>query len=398
MGNFKLTGLAAGTVNGDSVRYEQVVGTYLPLAGGSMTGAINEALSTVAATATTTPLWDATYGNVQTWTGTPAITALPNAPQAGASREVYPAAGTTITAGANLLVAGLASGQTYTFAANDKLVIQALSATQFNCNIYKKDGSAFSTNSKIQSIAASVASNALTVSINPTTLDFRSTTLTDGTPVTRTLTSAASLVVPSGATLGTVNATSARLAIIAIDNAGTLEAAIVNLAGGNNLDETTLISTTAISTSADSSNVIYSTTARTNVAFRVVGFIDISEATAGTWATAPTLVQGTGGQALAALSSLGYGQTWQSVSGSRAVGTTYYNTTGRPIAANITATMSSGTQSLVMTINGEAIPGPTSINASSQPASILVIIPAGASYVLSASAGTATIGTWKELR
>lgn len=50
MGNFKLTGLAAGSVNGDSVRYEQlqayvnslnaISSTFLPLAGGTMTGDI----------------------------------------------------------------------------------------------------------------------------------------------------------------------------------------------------------------------------------------------------------------------------------------------------------------------------------------------------------------------
>jgi len=118
-------------------------------------------------------------------------------------------------------------------------------------------------------------------------------------------------VVPSGASLGTLAATSARLAILAIDNAGTIELAVCNLAGGINLDETTLISTTAISASATSASTIYSTTARTSVPFRVVGFLDITEATAGTWATAPTLVQGAGGGAWVAmgpslLSSNGY--------------------------------------------------------------------------------------------
>lgn len=46
MSNFKLTGLAAGTGSGQSVRYEQVVGTYLPLSGGTMTGAIINVFST----------------------------------------------------------------------------------------------------------------------------------------------------------------------------------------------------------------------------------------------------------------------------------------------------------------------------------------------------------------
>jgi hypothetical protein len=35
------------------------------------------------------------------------------------------------------------------------------------------------------------------------------------------------------------------------------------------------------------------------VAYRVVGYVDITEATAGTWATAPTAVQGMGGNAFA---------------------------------------------------------------------------------------------------
>ena len=232
---------------------------------------------------------------------------------------------------------------------------------------------------QIQDIDASVSSNALTITINPTTLDFRSTTLTDGTPTTVNLASAVTVVVPDTATLGTVNATAARLAVLAINNAGTIEAAVVNLAGGNNLDETTLISTTAISTGADSNNVIYSTTARSNVAFRVVGFIDITETTAGTWATAPTKVQGTGGQALAALSSLGFGQTWQSVT--RNASTTYYNTTGRPIVFSGSMNVSTSFQ---LTVNGVALN--TTSTSSSVGAHVDYVIPAWASYSYSGGA------------
>ena len=38
MSGYKLTGLAAGTTAGDSMRYEQVVGAYLPITGGTLTG------------------------------------------------------------------------------------------------------------------------------------------------------------------------------------------------------------------------------------------------------------------------------------------------------------------------------------------------------------------------
>lgn len=40
MATYKLTGLGAGAASGQSVRYEQVVGVYLPLAGGTMAGDI----------------------------------------------------------------------------------------------------------------------------------------------------------------------------------------------------------------------------------------------------------------------------------------------------------------------------------------------------------------------
>jgi len=152
--------------------------------------------------------------------------------------------------------------------------------------------------SKIEPVTASVASNALTVTLNPTTLDFRSATLGSGTVNTRAIATALSAVVPLGATLGTTNAVLSKVTLVAIDNAGTVELAVCN--GSLSLDESTLISTTALSADADSASVVYSTTARTNVPFRVVGFIESTQATAGTWATAPSKIQGAGGQALQA--------------------------------------------------------------------------------------------------
>ena len=185
----------------------------------------------------------------------------------------------------------------------------------------------------IQPVTASVGSSALTCTLNPTILNFRNTPLTSGTINTRTVATAISVVVPSTATLGTVSAQQSRLVVIALDNAGTVELAVVNISGSTNLDETTLISTTAIIAGSNSTNVVYSTTARTSLPFRVVGYIESTQATAGTWATAPSTIQGMGGQALAAMSSLGYNQIWQTftVGTQRIVGTTYYNTTGKPI-------------------------------------------------------------------
>jgi hypothetical protein len=205
---------------------------------------------------------------------------------------------------------------------------------------------------QLQSVTASVASNALTLTLNATnSLDFRNATLATGGVNSRSVPAAISVVVPASATLGTANGVQARLIMIALDNAGTVELAVVNLAGGLNLDETALISTTAISSSATAANVAYSTTARTSVPFRVVGSVDITEATAGTWATAPSAIQGAGGQALDSMASFGFGQSWQLVT--RAASTTYTNTTGKPIMVRVVATSSgAGSVTTIPTVNG----------------------------------------------
>ena len=255
---------------------------------------------------------------------------------------------------------------------------------------------------QIQPISASVAANALTITASTLTLDFRSTTLGSGT-VTTVSGTPASLVISSGSTLGTVSAQQSRIVVIALNNAGTIELAAVNISGGNQLDETNLITTTAEggAGAADSANVIYSTTARTSVAYRVIGYIESTQATAGTWATAPSTIQGYGGQALNAMSSLGYGQTLQSVTGSRAFSTTYYNTTGKPILVMCnTEITSTNSVSMSVSING----GSALTFAANVPGGAIAttgtsgsfIVPPSASYAVTVSAGTK--GFWTEFR
>jgi hypothetical protein len=248
---------------------------------------------------------------------------------------------------------------------------------------------------QIQPISASVASNALTISASALSLDFRSTTLGSGT-VTSVSGTPSNLVISSGSTLGTVSATQSRIIVIALNNAGTLELAAVNISGGNQLDETNLISTTAEggAGAADSASVIYSTTARTSLAYRVIGYIESTQATAGTWATAPSTIQGYGGQALDSMSSLGYGQTWQTVTGSRALSTTYYNTTGKPIFI-VVSPAGNVNQTITVTVNGSTAYTQTgSFSGIGIPAT--VIIPVGASYSCAFSTGALNI--WTELR
>jgi hypothetical protein len=236
----------------------------------------------------------------------------------------------------------------------------------------------------IQTITAAVAANALTITLNPTTLNFRSATLTSGAVETRIMTSAASVVVSSGSTLGTTSAVQSRIVVLALDNVGTVELAVVNLAGGNDLTETGLINTTAEGGvgAADSASTVYSTTARTGVPYRVVGYVESTQATAGTWATTPSTVQGYGGQALASMSSLGYGQIWSTQT--RTSGTTYYNTTGKPIGVHGYFTSNSGSSlTSTVSINGAAAFNFVQINGTAGvvTGTAFLIIPPSASYL-----------------
>ena len=267
---------------------------------------LNSARGSVTMHATTMNLWaepkiiDGTGSSVT-------ITDIADAPQAGAVRILYPVAGTTITDGATFDVDG---GANYTTAAGDALIFEAVTTSTFKVHIVKADGTAVvaDTSTQIQPISASVGSNALTISASALSLDFRSSTLGSGT-VTRVSGTPANLVISSGSTLGTTNGVASDIAVLAINNAGTIELAAVNLGGGVDLSEAGLISTTAEggAGAADSATTIYSTTARSNVAYRVIGIIRSTQATAGTWATAPSMIQGNGGnvQAKIAMNATG---------------------------------------------------------------------------------------------
>ena len=142
------------------------------------------------------------------------------------------------------------------------------------------------------SIATSVGSSALTIAVktqsgsnasggDPINVGIRDAS---GGYTQRTITAALSLVVSSGSTLGQASALTARLFIYLIDNAGTLELAVSQTLYPDNQT----ISTTAEggAGAADSGTVIYSTTARSNVNFRLIGTLQNTQTTAGTWASA----------------------------------------------------------------------------------------------------------------
>ncbi len=105
----------------------------------SLTFGLNLSRATVAGHATTADIWGA-LGNQIDWTGTLTTTIFPNAPQAGAERVLICADACSFTAGANMLIDGVASGSTVTCAANDQVIVRAVSTTQFKLSRIKYNG------------------------------------------------------------------------------------------------------------------------------------------------------------------------------------------------------------------------------------------------------------------
>jgi hypothetical protein len=144
-------------------------------------------------------------------------------------------------------------------------------------------------------LSRSVGSNALTVSVktaagtdpsatDPVHVPFRSG---EGGIVWRTITSALSMTVSSGSTLGHSSGLKQYIYVYFI-NAGTVELAVSFKYFG----QQGTVSTTAEggAGAADSGTTMYSTTARSSVAFSCVSYMESTQTTAGTWATTPSAV------------------------------------------------------------------------------------------------------------
>jgi len=90
------------------------------------------------------------------------------------------------------------------------------------------------------------------------------------------------------------------------------------------------------------------------------------------------------------------GSTWQDVTGSRAKGTTYTNSTGKPIAVNVTGTASTNGARYQFTISSVVVGGCATQSANQL--AISVVVPPGATYTLADGFGTNAVVAWTELR
>jgi hypothetical protein len=88
---------------------------------------------------------------------------------------------------------------------------------------------------------------------------------------------------------------------------------------------------------------------------------------------------------------IGVNQTWQNVTSSRAIGTTYTNSTGKPIQVIIIQSQNNGGGSL--TVDGSIRMTSTGLSGYSLPCSVTAIIPNNSTYSYNIG-----FGTWSELR
>lgn len=149
-------------------------------------------------------------------------------------------------------------------------------------------------------LATSVASNELTISLkdksgsnpsggSPVKIGFRDTTITNGTFVSRSVTSSLSLVITSGSTLGHQDAVDRYIYVYALDNAGTVALGVSSA----HFEDGSLVTTVAEGGAggADSNSSMYSASVLSGVACRLIGLLVSNQTTAGTWAANMTSIQ-----------------------------------------------------------------------------------------------------------
>lgn len=160
-------------------------------------------------------------------------------------------------------------------------------------------------------IGTSVGSNQLTLSVcansstlptctapsstNPLLVAFRDPTIANGDPVMRSLTSSLSFTIGSGSTMGCQNGVMCRLWLFLIDNAGTLALCSYNANNATSIvglnESAPQTSQSGTSGGSNAQNLYCSTSAVSAKSIRYIGYIDIQETTAGTWASLPNTTQ-----------------------------------------------------------------------------------------------------------
>ena len=147
-----------------------------------------------------------------------------------------------------------------------------------------------------ETIAIKTAAGADPAPSDPITLSFRSATPGASTFDVLTLSAPLSIVVSAGSTLGAEANAPFNLWLVAFNDAGTIRLGVIKCAtpgGVFALQDNALASSTAEggAGAADSAGVFYTGAAVAAKAMRVLGLLEYTLATPGTWDTAPAIVR-----------------------------------------------------------------------------------------------------------
>ncbi len=133
---------------------------------------------------------------------------------------------------------------------------------------------------------------------DPVWFFFRSGTAANGAISVIEISSALSITIPSGSTLGFSNSTPGRIWIVAANNGGTLSLAAINCLSGTSiypLGSWSIANVTALAGGSNNALVFYGPASLSNVAYSIIGYGSYEAgstlSTAGTWSAAPTRIE-----------------------------------------------------------------------------------------------------------